>query len=538
MPPPHVPALSGQGGSRRSGRQALALVAALTLIAAAIRLALVGQSQFADELATYWIVSRHGLGGVISTVHSNAEITPPLFFVLSWMSTRIALTVEMLRLPSLLAGVAAVPLVYAVGTRTVGRRAALVAAALATLSPFMIFYSAEARGYAVMIALVLGSTLALLRAADEEGGARWWAIYALCSCGAMYTHYTAGFVLVAQAVWLLLARPHARRAMFLANTAAVLLFLPWTSGFLNDLHSPTTKILAQLEPFDLQNVKTSLTRWTVGYPYALPSTRVTSLPGAVGLVLLGLGVLGALVGVAARLPARRAARLGALASPQALIVILFLAVPLGEAAISLSGTHIFGVRNLASGWPAYALVLALLVTAPRRPLGALATGLVLASFVIGAVKLFEPRFRRPDFQAAAHFIDRTARPGDVIVDEATLSPGPIGPLDVALREPYPVLRFGRPQQNDHPFALFDRVAPVGEVAGHAVALAQGHRIIVVATSIDDSKDLAPVVKFVVPAITDQIVPELPRTYRKVASRVFPGIVRLHVLIFARTAPPE
>ncbi len=55
--------------------------------------------------------------------------------------------------------------------RTVGRRAALVAAALTALSPFLIFYSAEARGYELMIALVLVSTLALLRAVEQRADA-------------------------------------------------------------------------------------------------------------------------------------------------------------------------------------------------------------------------------------------------------------------------------------------------------------------------------------------------------------------------------
>ena len=45
----------------------------------------------------------------------------------------------MLRAPSFLAGVAAIPLVYLLGARTVGRAAALVAAAITALSPFMIF---------------------------------------------------------------------------------------------------------------------------------------------------------------------------------------------------------------------------------------------------------------------------------------------------------------------------------------------------------------------------------------------------------------
>src|SRR5919198_2677847 len=111
-------------------------VAALSALALGARLALLGQSLFADELSTWWIVSTHGLGGVISTVHSDAEITPPLYFVLAWLVTRIHESPELLRLPSLLAGVATVPLTYLLGERTVGRAAGLVGAVLVTLSPF------------------------------------------------------------------------------------------------------------------------------------------------------------------------------------------------------------------------------------------------------------------------------------------------------------------------------------------------------------------------------------------------------------------
>ena len=114
----------------------------------ALRLAVAYQSLFADELSTRWVVAGHSLGDVISIVHTDAEITPPLSFVASWLATRVALTPELLRAPSLVAGAVTIPLVYAVGVRTVGRRAAIVAAALTALSPFMVYYSAEARGYA------------------------------------------------------------------------------------------------------------------------------------------------------------------------------------------------------------------------------------------------------------------------------------------------------------------------------------------------------------------------------------------------------
>ena len=73
-----------------------------------------------DELSTHWIVSRNDLWGVISTVHTDAEITPPLSFVASWLTTRIDFAPEFLRAPSLIAGAATIPLVYLLGREPSG----------------------------------------------------------------------------------------------------------------------------------------------------------------------------------------------------------------------------------------------------------------------------------------------------------------------------------------------------------------------------------------------------------------------------------
>ncbi len=70
----------------------------------------------------------------------------------------------------------------------------------------MVYYSAEARAYGLMMAFVLGSTLSLLLALDT-GRRRWWVLYALCSCAAFYSHYTCVFVLAVQLAWVLWARP-------------------------------------------------------------------------------------------------------------------------------------------------------------------------------------------------------------------------------------------------------------------------------------------------------------------------------------------
>ena len=129
-------------------------LAAIVVLGAIVRGIVVGQDLYADELATYWIVTTRSFLGVIRTVSTTAEISPPLSFLLSWITTRPGSNPELVRLPSLLIGIATIPLVHAVALRTVGRRAGLVAAALTALSPFMIFYSAEARGYGVLMGIV------------------------------------------------------------------------------------------------------------------------------------------------------------------------------------------------------------------------------------------------------------------------------------------------------------------------------------------------------------------------------------------------
>src|SRR5450631_1430317 len=240
---------------------ALAVVL-LSVAGIVIRVIVAHQSVFADELSTYWISATHSLGGVISLMYGmhkipHAEITPPLYFIAAWFTTQLGHSPELLRLPSLIAGTLTLPVVYLLGLRTVGRPAALLATALTALSPFMIYYSAEARSYSVLMFLVTSSTLAMLLAIDTRR-TRWWVLYAVCSCAAIYTHYTCGFVLAVQFAWIIWAHPDLRRPMVLANVGVIVGLLPWTSGLINDFHSPTTQILSALSPFTFQYTRLSI----------------------------------------------------------------------------------------------------------------------------------------------------------------------------------------------------------------------------------------------------------------------------------------
>jgi hypothetical protein len=440
-----------------------------------LRVLVAQQPPFADELATFWVVGRHDFFGVIETVHSDAEITPPLYFVLAKFSTQIDSSREMMRLPSLAAGVASIPLVYLVGRKTVGRRGALAAAALVTFSPFMVFYSTEARGYALMVALVLGSTLALLNALEGRGR-RWWLLYAVLSAGCMYTHYTAAFALAAQALWALWAHPDARRHVIGANALAAVLFLPWVTGLIADFRSPTTEILDALAPFDAFAVRTGLEHWLVGYPYRM--VDLTEIPGVAALVAMAAGVLIAAAVAVGRYAGDRGPAPLARRRSLVLVIALALALPVGTALASALSINLWGTRNLAASLPAVALLVGALVAVPRTRISLAAALLLIGGFGIGAARMLDQENQRPDLDGIAAEIERQPA-GTAVIDSGPLTPGPLTGLDFLIDGDYPVLRLGQPQQADHPFDVFDRVAPPSEVAARAARLAAGGRLIIV-----------------------------------------------------------
>ena len=506
---PTAPGVRARG--RRALRSAWVLVAGVTLAGLVLRAIYADQSLNADELSTRWIVAGNDPWGVLSMVHTDAEITPPLYFEAAWLTSRVELAAGWLRAPSMIAGVAAIPLVYALGLRTVGRSAALVAATLAALSPFMVFYSAEARAYGLMIVLVLGSTLALL-VAIEDGRARWWALYAACSCAAMLTHYTSVFALAGQLGWLLWCHPGARRPALLANAAAALAFAPWLGGLHGDLNSRTTEILSALQPSDLHSAVVSVTHWVIGYPYASDGSGLRDLPGWPALVLLALAGVVALAGIAAD-----RSRLARLWTPGfALVAVLALSVPVGAALSSAVGTNVLSTRNLAASWPGLALCLGAVLVAAGPRLAPAAVALAVAAFGIAGIRLLEPQFQRPDYRAAASLIDRRAQPGDSVVDAANLSPvGVPGSLEVSFERPHRTYSVGRADARYDPFRIVAWPEPTPTVIHRAAAAAAGGRVFLMVV---DGHPRA-----------HETVDAMPPQFRRVAKWSWPGSTRLALI---------
>ena len=85
----------------RDRRNELIAVSALTLLAFALRLAAIRQGLFGDELLTY-NETRGSLDEVFEGLkQSGAEVTPPFYFMLAWVSAKLGGGPELIRLPSL-----------------------------------------------------------------------------------------------------------------------------------------------------------------------------------------------------------------------------------------------------------------------------------------------------------------------------------------------------------------------------------------------------------------------------------------------------
>lgn len=216
--------------SRRAG------IVALLLLAFALRLYLLDhQSLWADEGNSVAMAPRAPLDIVQRTAN---DIHPPLYYLLlHYWSALVGTSVFAVRAFSVLCGVVAVALTYALGRKMGGPEhvatIAIVAAGLLTISPFAIHYSQETRMYMLVTALGAGSWLAWLHWRKDKID-RVAVAYWLVTLGLIYSHYYAVPLVVAQNIaWLIALKEHRHhittklRVWVVIQGTLVLAYLPW-----------------------------------------------------------------------------------------------------------------------------------------------------------------------------------------------------------------------------------------------------------------------------------------------------------------------
>jgi 4-amino-4-deoxy-L-arabinose transferase-like glycosyltransferase len=209
------------------GRE-LQVLGGIVALAALVRFATLDeQSYWYDEAVTVGLI-RMDFGGMLDQI-PESESTPPLYYAVAWLWAKVFGTGEIgLRSLSALCGTAFVPVAYAIGARAVGARVGLVAAGLAAANPLLVWYSQEARAYALLVLLAGLSFLFFVHLLTGDPRRRTLVLWALFSALALATHYFAAFLVAIEAIWLLATAANRRpvAVALAALTAVELAHLP------------------------------------------------------------------------------------------------------------------------------------------------------------------------------------------------------------------------------------------------------------------------------------------------------------------------
>ena len=391
-------------------------LALLMLAAAVLRLSTLDlQSLWYDEAFTPVHVLHASLSATLrAMVHS--ENSPPLWYVLEWADTRVLGDGEVaLRLPSALAGIATVPVAWAIGQELAGRRAAILSAAIVAVNPLFVWYSQEARVYSLFVLTVAVAMLCFVRAERTDPGdpasRRRLAAFALSGGVAMATHYFAVFLLIPM-VALLLRDPRRRRAAAPAVGALVLVGL------------------ALLPLISAQGGHG--TQWIGRWPIserlqAIPQYYLTGYSGAplghgVELLVALLVAGGMALGLwriseppprsgANAAPGRDDAAQLARERHGALLAFTIVAAGVSTPVVlALIGADYLAPRNLVAAMIPLTGLVAVLVATPRSaPAGtAIAAAIVLAMAAISIDVNLSPRLQRGDWRGVAHALGPAA----------------------------------------------------------------------------------------------------------------------------------
>jgi len=162
-------------------------------------------------------------------LHGAYELRPPLYFALVKGVSLLLPEVVAGRYLSVFAGTATLAVLYLLVVRIAGRPAALVACLVMAVSPLAVWYSQEARPYAVT-GLAVSLTYLALVSFYGRPRTRWALAYGMALASAVYLDYSAFFALAPQLVLLpFVVYRHQRRAIsiIVAGFAAAVAYVPW-----------------------------------------------------------------------------------------------------------------------------------------------------------------------------------------------------------------------------------------------------------------------------------------------------------------------
>ncbi len=213
----------------------LALILILSVL---LRLPLLNSSLWMDEAAQAMESSRP----LAEQTHIADDYQPPLFHVIVHFFLLVSHDEWWIRLPSLIAGIGTLAILYVLLEEKSTKNVAVLAALLLATSPFHIYFSQELRPYSVAAFFAILSWYILV--SDHFGKYRWpW--YTVATTLGLYSMYLIPFNILAQLLYVFFEQKKQLKSLICSLIAVACLFLPWLPSFVTQLHIGT-QLTAQL----------------------------------------------------------------------------------------------------------------------------------------------------------------------------------------------------------------------------------------------------------------------------------------------------
>lgn len=395
-----------QEPTARAPRYEWALVAAILLVGALLRLYQLPNGLWFDEIQTLVEYVRRPMGQILTTYDSQNQ---HLFYsVLARLAFDLfGESALALRLPAAAMGILSLWAVYLFARLVTGRTESVLAAAFLAFSYHHVWFSQNARGYTGLLLWTLLGSACFLRLITGRYQRPWLLamLYAACMALAAYTHITAVLVVVAHFItWLVLffRAPSPRGldgwipffGMAFAATLTLQLYALVLPQVFGTVLNPPRGAAA--------------TEWQSPLWFLTESLRGLrqGIPG--GWLTLGLGGLVVAAGLASYWRRGRAI-LAVMLLPAAVSAAALLALQHNLWPRFFFFSAGFGILIVIRG--GYALVERILPG--RLALVAPAvTALVIAASATTVPRAWYPK---QDFTRASEFLDTSVRPGDSIV---------------------------------------------------------------------------------------------------------------------------
>jgi len=129
---------------------------------------------------------------------AGGEFNPPLFYWIEHLMLTLGNNEVILRFVPALLGVLTIPLIYFAGKEFMDRNVGIIAAAAFAFSPFLIYYSQDARAYSMMLFFVAFAMVFYFKAL-KTNDLKNWALFGILSALAFWSHFYS-FVIIASLI--------------------------------------------------------------------------------------------------------------------------------------------------------------------------------------------------------------------------------------------------------------------------------------------------------------------------------------------------